>query len=675
MAHKILIAGVGRSGTSFLFQEMATALRAQGTAHFFYEPYLWAPRKVNETGQIRTEPFDTRNLSPFGIYVHCESPLFLDGSHPVHDLMLDRILKTDAHVMAKVIRGNGRLRAYLQADPELRIVGMLRDVFGTVNSVSNHFSFFGSEFHPSDRPRFVAEIRARYGETLDIPPGDEADVQAVWSAYWWKYHSRALFEAKAAYPDRVCLIDYDSLLAEPDRAYQAMEALTDLPLRQYRLKSSVGIVSGANYLETVPLDRFAPFQTWFQEQLTAAGTEVVLSENSVSVADLRKVVARFQRSRPAVVPRYPEHRTGVGWRYACQALEQRAERLESLHDKALRQYRAAASGMKGPLATPGIVAEGAVTPPGISVIVPVWNAEAALEETVASIWAQNGVHAEVILVDDASTDGSAALAESLLAKGPGQLVRNRRNLGPALSRHKGILQAKNPVVSTLDADDHIYPFKLQREIEALGDDPGAVAYSQVEYCRFGQSRLWDYAALNGLDKTDFLESIAGRRSPLPRDMTFRKTLYDRTRGFDGTLRMYEDFAWKIELADTASRWINTNELGMRYVHSATGASAAGPGKHIFFLHAAILRNADMLALRLEMEVLTSLKGAVSAFDVPADVSAGLARLEETMRFVGNILGALQAMRLETWRLIFREDLSYNERLKRIYACLDRPGGY
>ena len=116
--NKVIIAGVGRSGTSFLFQEVAAALNAQGPSGFHYEPYLWAPRKVNETGRIETEPFDTRNLSPFGIYVHCASPLFLTGSHPVHDQMVERILGGERHVMAKMIRGNGRIQAYLRADPE-----------------------------------------------------------------------------------------------------------------------------------------------------------------------------------------------------------------------------------------------------------------------------------------------------------------------------------------------------------------------------------------------------------------------------------------------------------------------------------------------------------------------------------------------------------------------------
>lgn len=674
--HKLILSGVGRSGTSFLFEETAAALRAQGPADLFYEPYLWSPARVNETGKVHAEPFDTRNLSPFGIYVHCESPLFLKESHPVHDLMIHRILRSGRPTLAKLIRGNGRLRSYLQADPELKVIGVVRDVFGTVNSVSNHFSFFGSEFFPTDLPRFQGEVRKRYNDEMEIPSGNEAVRQAVQSAYWWKYQTLALLEAKQAYPGRVCIIDYDSLRRDPDAAYGIMENLTGLPLRAHRLQQRVGIVSGANYLSEVPAEIFAPFHDWFRDVIRSDTYGAVLSENSTTMRPVEDVIAGFDTSRPAVVPRYPPFRTGVGWRYAAQKLEQQKNRLELLHEKAMAQYRSMALRAEPqPLTAPGVLGKRASDDAEVSVIIPLWKAAETLEQTVASIRAQQDVRVEIVMVDDASPDGSGDLADRLLAQGlHGQLIRNTRNLGPGLSRHKGALAARAPLISTLDADDHMYPFKLAREIEALGGDPMAVAYSQVEYARPGQFDLWDYAELEYLDKDGLIRSIAGRRNRIPRDMTFSKALYNRSRGFDSLLRMYEDFAFKIELAGLASRWVNTRSLGMRYDHSFSGASVGGLDKHAFFLHAAILKNSDALALRLGTETLDCLESAASFCNQPAYLAKGLENLRHRAAFPGNLLGDLRQMQRGLNRFVFRDDLRFQGRLRRVYGLIPEEAG-
>lgn len=673
---RFIISGVGRSGTSFLFEEVAAALRAQGPAELFYEPYLWYPTRVNETGRVHAEPFDSRNLSPFGIYVHCESPLFLNGSHPVHDQMVNRILDPERTVLAKLIRGNGRLKAYLKADPELKVIGVVRDVFGTVNSVSNHFSFFGSEFYPTDLPRFREEIRKLYNDEMREPSASEAIRQATQSAYWWKYQTLSLLEAKKAYPGRVCIIDYDSLRQSPDPAYGIMEALTGLPLRAHRLKKRVGIVSGANYLSDVPAEIFAPFQEWFRDEISSKAYAAVLSTDSSSLQPIEDVIGSFDISYPAVVSRYPQFRTGISWRYAAQNLERAKDRLEQVHEAALQQYRTVTlREMQTPLATPSVSGKRVADDAQISVIIPLWKAADTLEQSIASIQAQQDVRVEVVMVDDASPDNSAELAERLLAKGlHGQLLRNSRNLGPGLSRHKGVLAARAPLISTLDADDHMYPFKLAREIEALDDDPMAVAYSHVEYARPGQYDLWDYSDLAMLDKDGLIRAVAGRRNRIPRDMTFTKALYNRTRGFDSLLRMYEDFAFKIELAGMASRWVNTGDLGMRYDHSFSGASIGGLDKHAFFLHAAFLKNSDALALRLGIETLDCLESAVAFCDQPQYLANGLERLRQRAAFPGNLLADLQRMRNSINRFVFRDDLRFQGRLRRVYGQLPPETG-
>jgi glycosyltransferase involved in cell wall biosynthesis len=103
--------------------------------------------------------------------------------------------------------------------------------------------------------------------------------------------------------------------------------------------------------------------------------------------------------------------------------------------------------------------------PTVSVITPVWNAEATLAETVASVRAQSFPDWEIILVDDGSTDGSRELARQLAAEEPRirwwALGQNR---GTAEARNAAIRAARGRYLAFLDADDLWQPEKLEVQL-------------------------------------------------------------------------------------------------------------------------------------------------------------------------------------------------------------------
>jgi glycosyltransferase involved in cell wall biosynthesis len=288
---------------------------------------------------------------------------------------------------------------------------------------------------------------------------------------------------------------------------------------------------------------------------------------------------------------------------------------------------------------------------------------------MTAVWSQAEVDAEVIVVDDLSTDGTAELAERLLEKGPGRLVRNTRNLGPGMSRHKGILNASYDLISTIDADDYMMPLKLAAEVEALAGDPRAVAFSDVIYRRNGGVDRWTFEKVSGLNGRELLPLIAGRRTPIPRDMTFHRDLYRRMPGFETMLRMYEDWSFKIELAAVASRWVATGEPGIHYEHKKTGASAGAPARHRFFLHAAFLKHADMLAMYFGSKTIGMLRDALLNFGVPDYVKEGISVLERRAIFDGYLIEDLALLRKRVNRTVFREDITYEDRLRRAYVAV------
>ena len=94
----------------------------------------------------------------------------------------------------------------------------------------------------------------------------------------------------------------------------------------------------------------------------------------------------------------------------------------------------------------------------VSIIVPVYNVEAFLDACLASLEQQTHRDLEIILVDDASTDGSAAIAEGFATRCPyARLVRHARNRGLSAARNTGIDHASGELVAFVDSDDVVAP--------------------------------------------------------------------------------------------------------------------------------------------------------------------------------------------------------------------------
>lgn len=103
--------------------------------------------------------------------------------------------------------------------------------------------------------------------------------------------------------------------------------------------------------------------------------------------------------------------------------------------------------------------------PAVSIVTPVWNAQATLACTVASVQAQTRADWEMWLIDDGSTDGSRALARSLAAGDPRLRVLSLgENRGAAQARNEGIRAARGGRIAFLDADDLWDPEKLARQL-------------------------------------------------------------------------------------------------------------------------------------------------------------------------------------------------------------------
>jgi GT2 family glycosyltransferase len=156
--------------------------------------------------------------------------------------------------------------------------------------------------------------------------------------------------------------------------------------------------------------------------------------------------------------------------------------------------------------------------PRVSVLLPVRNAEATLEEALGSILTQTLDDLEVVAVDDGSTDASPELLQAAAERDPRVRVLTQRPLGlvPALERATDAARA--PLLARMDADDRAEADRLEAQAALMDADPGMVlAGTHVRY--FPRDGLRDGARryerwLNALDGPEALERDLWVECPL-----------------------------------------------------------------------------------------------------------------------------------------------------------------
>ncbi len=119
----------------------------------------------------------------------------------------------------------------------------------------------------------------------------------------------------------------------------------------------------------------------------------------------------------------------------------------------------------------------------VSIIVPVYNASAYIEKTIATVKAQTYGDWELLLVDDCSKDDSRQKIRALMEDGSDRirLIEKERNEGAAKARNTGIDAAKGRYIAFLDADDLWLPDKLEREMAFLKEKQAAFVFSAYEF--------------------------------------------------------------------------------------------------------------------------------------------------------------------------------------------------
>lgn len=184
--------------------------------------------------------------------------------------------------------------------------------------------------------------------------------------------------------------------------------------------------------------------------------------------------------------------------------------------------------------------------PLVSVVIPVYNSEQTLRETIESVLQQTHTNLEVIVINDGSQDSTLEILDRI--DDTRLKVFSFQNAGLAASRNRGIQKAAGDYISFIDADDLWTPNKLASQLEALHRHPdAAVAYSWTDLIdRTGRwLRSGGHTTVNGnvyarILTVNFLENGS--------NALIRTQAISTVGQFDESLPAAEDWEFYIRLA-------------------------------------------------------------------------------------------------------------------------------
>ena len=211
--------------------------------------------------------------------------------------------------------------------------------------------------------------------------------------------------------------------------------------------------------------------------------------------------------------------------------------------------------------------------PLVSAIVPIYNGERFLAEALDSALAQTLRDLEIVVVDDGSTDASAAIADAYAERHPGVVrVTHQANQGLCHARNRALAEARGSYFALLDADDIWLPHHLADSVALLECHPDvALVHADIERidvngASLGRNdRLW-----NDFGADPFLTLYLRHEHVCCPTAVFRRAAIERVGNFDPQFNRLgcEDRDLWLRMADV-SRIAFINALHARYrLHGA-----------------------------------------------------------------------------------------------------------
>ena len=194
--------------------------------------------------------------------------------------------------------------------------------------------------------------------------------------------------------------------------------------------------------------------------------------------------------------------------------------------------------------------------PPVSIIIPCWNAEQYVSEAIESALGQTYPNAEVIVIDDGSTDNSLDIIRSFASRVRWATGPNR---GGSAARNRGLALAQGEFIQFLDADDLLYPDKLAKQVPlSLARGPGVACICDWEVLVAANAHSRKRQSLNYCGEDPVLYCLRSQL-PTPSPLHWKDSL-QAIGGFDESLPCSQERDLHLRLACSGVKFVYRPEV-------------------------------------------------------------------------------------------------------------------
>jgi glycosyltransferase involved in cell wall biosynthesis len=221
----------------------------------------------------------------------------------------------------------------------------------------------------------------------------------------------------------------------------------------------------------------------------------------------------------------------------------------------------------------------------VSVVIPCFNAEATVADTIESALAQTWQDIEIIVIDDGSNDRSASLL-----RGFGNRIRADfgPNRGTSAARNRGTALATGAYIQYLDADDLLVPDAIERRVLTLHETGADVAYGDWQRFEVGAdgSRQFGEVVARRMEDIDPDAEIACATAfwAPPAAILYRRRIVDAIGGWNERLPVIEDARFLFDAARLRARFVRVQGVSAFYRDASVSLSRGNERRFVLYVH-------------------------------------------------------------------------------------------
>jgi succinoglycan biosynthesis protein ExoO len=203
--------------------------------------------------------------------------------------------------------------------------------------------------------------------------------------------------------------------------------------------------------------------------------------------------------------------------------------------------------------------------PKVSIVIPTYNVEKYIKETIYSVLKQTFQDFEVIVVDDNSIDSTVSILKQFNDSRI-RIVRNKTNMGPSFSRNKGISLSKGEWIALLDGDDFWRENRLEELLKISKENNADIVADDIYIFenervvgtileRRKKQNIYGFISVE-----DFVKYDLGIMQPLIK----REIFVNHKLRYNENLKYIEDFDLYLRILKFGYKWFQTNEAYYYY---------------------------------------------------------------------------------------------------------------